>query len=103
MISTKSFSEPKRRFVQLHTLNHPRCAQAAGIPPNPPVNPDPVAKSCLVPNFVGPKYNPNSGIKTWNNDGGMISANWNGSKDVKGQTPSAGSSVACDSTLSLSQ
>jgi hypothetical protein len=90
-------------FVQLHTLNFPDCALAAQIQPSAPNESDAPETNCPVPNFIGSNFNPSSGSRTWNDNGGEISASWSGNRKVKGQTPAAGSSAPCSSILSLSR
>jgi hypothetical protein len=88
-------------FVQLHTLNFPRCAQAAQIDS---AESGATETTCTVPNFVGNAVRRNE-LKPWNDQGGMVSATWNGNSStvVRSQTPAAGSSAPCNSTVSLSR
>ena len=97
-------------FLQLHTLSFPRCAQAAEASPTPPSptptptpTPEPAPKTCTVPNYVGKSYKSDTLPTTWNNAGGTVSSStaWKGTKKVKSQNPSAGSSTTCDKVLFL--
>lgn len=97
-------------FLQLHTLAFPRCAQAVGATPTEPAptptptptpTPEPTPTTCKVPNYVGEKYNASSDSNAWNDQGGRISASWNGRKKVTSQSPAAGASVVCSDFLIL--
>lgn len=105
-------------FLQLHTLNFPRCAQAAEATPTPPSpsptptptptptpspTPEPTPQTCKVPNYVGRDYNASSDSNNWNDKGGRISASWSGKRTVKSQSPAAGANVACGDFLILSR